>query len=331
MERSPPTADCPLAVRERVASTWALSDGRAGNVRQADALAHAIDAGDVRSVALQPRWPWRLLAPRSLPAGGLAFGAAFASMLDAPPTLAVGCGRQAALATRQLRMRGARVVQVLDPRLDTRHWDLVVAPRHDALRGDNVIQTLGSLHPVDAAWLERARAQFHALSDLPRPRTAVLLGGSSRHVRFAQADLAAMVDLVAAAVRHDGGSILLTTSRRTPPALLAWLRAHPIDSPGVRWLGHADGANPYPGLLAWADRIACSPDSINMISEACATTVPVHVFGADRASGRLRAFLDSVQTLGRIRALDAVLAPFDVTPLRETARVATLVRDRLSS
>ena len=31
-------------------------------------------------------------------------------------------------------------------------------------------------------------------------------------------------------------------------------------------------------LLAWADRIVCSPDSVNMITEACATRAPVFVF-----------------------------------------------------
>jgi mitochondrial fission protein ELM1 len=83
-------------------------------------------------------------------------------------------------------------------------------------------------------------------------------------------------------------------------------------------------------MLAWADRIVCSPDSVNMISEACATRAPVHVFDPARAQGRLREFLDSLLASGRIRAMDGVLAPFDVDPLRETARIAAEIRRRLS-
>ena len=102
------------------------------------------------------------------------------------------------------------------------------------------------------------------------------------------------------------------------------------DEPGVVWCGEAAGANPYEGLLAWADRIVCSPASVNMVSEACATEAPVFVFDPVRVSGRPRRFLDSLLAHGRIRAMDTQLAPFKVEPLRETARVAALVRERLS-
>src|SRR5690606_30611294 len=140
----------------------ALSDGRAGNARQALALAAALAPG-VQEMVLAPRPPWRWLAPRRFPGDSRAFGPGFAAGLSSPPALAVGCGRQAALATRILRSHGTRVVQVLDPRLPPRHWDLVVAPEHDGLRGDNVITLAGSLHPVDDAWLAQARATFASL------------------------------------------------------------------------------------------------------------------------------------------------------------------------
>ena len=80
--------------------------------------------------------------------------------LQSPPRLAIGCGRRAALVTRLLRERGSKVVQVLDPRIDPRYWDLVVAPEHDGLRGENVIMMLGSLHPVDDLWLAEGRRDF---------------------------------------------------------------------------------------------------------------------------------------------------------------------------
>src|SRR5690606_6167563 len=84
------------------------------------------------------------------------------------------------------------------------------------------------------------------------------------------------------------------------------------------------------GVLAWADRIVCSPASVNMVSEACATRVPVHVFDPSRVSGRPRRFLDSLLARGRIRAMDTALEPFAVEPPRETARVAAIVRERLA-
>jgi mitochondrial fission protein ELM1 len=313
---------------EGTVSIVSVSDDRAGNMRQADALANAL--GSAHALILQPRWPWRAFAPRCIPGGERAFGQEFRRMLDAAPAVSVGCGRQAALATRLLRARGSRAVQILDPRIDPGHWDVVVAPRHDALRGRTVIASLGSLHPVDDLWLARARAQFAAFEALPRPRTALLVGGSSRHVMFDRNAFDALATHVDAALARDGGSLLATASRRTEPDVRRALRERFPNTPGVAWVDAQDGANPYPGLLAWADRIVCSPDSVNMISEACATTVPVYVSAPHGARGRLRTFLDSLLAIGRIRVVDAVLAPFDVEPLRETARIAEEVRTRLS-
>src|SRR3546814_12187632 len=58
--------------------------------------------------------------------------------------------------------------------------------------------------------------------------------------------------------------------------------------PGLAWRDDGDGPNPYPGLLAWADRIVCSADSVNMVSEACATRAPVFAFAPGRVTGRPR-------------------------------------------
>ncbi|MFC3716632.1 mitochondrial fission ELM1 family protein [Luteimonas soli] len=308
----------------------AVSDGRAGNARQAGALAAALAEGEPGRCTLAPRAPWRWLAPRRFPGSASAFGDNFVRLLAAPPDIAIGCGRQAALATRLLRARGAKTVQILDPRIDPVHWDIVVAPLHDGLSGANVITTLGSLHPVDDAWLARARAQFAALEALPRPRTALLVGGGSAHVRFDLEAFEALASLLDAALARDGGSVLATASRRTPVEIREALRERYRDAPGLAWRDEADGPNPYPGLLAWADRIACSPDSVNMVSEACATRAPVHVFEPGRVHGRPRRFLDALLANGRIRAMDATLAPFDVEPLRETARVAAEIRLRLA-
>jgi mitochondrial fission protein ELM1 len=153
-----------------------------------------------------------------------------------------------------------------------------------------------------------------------------------RIVNDARFDLAAFEALASqldAALARDGGSVLATASRRTPADVRQALRDRYLGVAGLAWCDEADGPNPYPGLLAWADRIACTPDSVNMVSEACATHAPVFVFEPERVQGRPRRFLDALLAGGRIRALDAALAPFDVKPLRETARVAAEIKSRL--
>jgi hypothetical protein len=316
--------------RPQAAAVWSLSDDKAGNRRQADALARALGLGEPACHTLTPRAPWRLVAPRRLPGSAKAFGEAFARGLARVPAVTIGCGRQAALATRLVRARGGRAVQVLDPRIDPSLWDLLVVPEHDRLRGPNVLTVFGSLHPVDDAWLAQARARFAAFATLPQPRTALLLGGISRHFDFDRQGFDALADAIERMLVRDGGSLLATVSRRTPPAFGAVLRARFAHLPGVVWRGDVDGDNPYPGMLAWADRIVCTPDSVNLLSEACATDAPVQVFAPDEVRGRVRRFVDALLARGRAQPLGAGWPVVPCTPLRETARIAAEVRARLA-
>lgn len=311
---------------------WALHDGAAGHRRQVLALAEALaPSPSPRELELQAHAPWSWLAPRRLPGSERAFGPAFESALGEPPSLAFGAGRRAALATRLLRERGSRVVQVLDPRIDTRHWDLVVAPEHDGLRGPNVLTLLGSLNPVDDAWLAQGRATFPSLGDLPGPRTVVLLGGPTPAVRFDRAAFEVMAAVLEHWLAMEGGSLLVIGSRRTPAMMATLARRYWADTPGRRWFGSEDGENPYAGALGWADRIVVSPDSVNMVSEACATGAPVYVPEPERASGRVRRYLDTLLARGRIRPLGRLPHDAPAEPLRETPRIAALVRERLAT
>lgn len=310
---------------------WVITDGAAGNERQALALAQALDAR-TRVLRLGLRAPWAWLAPRKLPGGRLALSARDRAQFAPPwPAIAIGCGRHASLLTRLLRelSHGETFsVQILDPRLDPRHWDAVVAPRHDSLRGDNVIETLGSLNPIDDAWLAQGREAFAHFAQLPRPRIALLIGGPRRGVAFDENYARALAETVAA--RAQGGSVLASVSRRTPPGFAQIVRERLRHLPGLFWTGEQDGANPYPGMLGWADAVVATPDSVNMLSEAAAAGVPVHTLVTAPLPDKLARFHAALRERGSLHDPDAQVA-HAATPLRETAQVAARVRERMAA
>lgn len=307
---------------------WILHDGRSGHRRQALALAAALGLKP-REFALQAGRLARWLAPRRWPGAERAFGPAFKELLADPPAFAIGCGRLPALATRLLHERGTRVLQILHPRTDTRHWDLVIAPEHDGLTGANVLTCKGSLNSIDDAWLAEARARFAQLGALPGPRTAVLLGGPTPAVAFGRSAFEVLASKLEYQLAREGGSLMICASPRTPPELAAIVRERYCEGPGVIWMDESDGENLYAGALAFADRIIVSPDSVNMISEACATSAPVFVAEPGRATGRVRRFIADLESAGRVRAQTREPEFFAATPLRETARIVASVRERL--
>lgn len=304
---------------------WALHDGAAGNRRQVLALADAMGLRPLE-IVLRPARIARWLAPRRFPGAPTALGVDFARALAGPaPRLALGCGRQAALATRLARERGIPVVQILDPRLALHHWDQLVIPEHDRRSGANVVTLAGSLHPVDDAWLDQARRQDDGRASTPSPLTAVLVGAPTTAAPWSRRDL----DAALARIEADGGSLWLCASRRTPAAWADSLRARFAGSRHRAWLDARDGVNPYAIALARADRIVVSADSANMLSEACATPVPVYVIGAERARGRIGRFVNRLLVDRRVLPMDAWPERGDPRPLRETARVAAELRRRL--
>lgn len=315
------------------APCWVITDGAAGNERQAVALAEAVGVA-TRVWRIAPRAPWSWLAPRGVPGARAALPPELRRYFVPPwPELAIGCGRAAGLFVRALRRwSGGRTfsVQILDPRIAPDAFDLVIAPRHDGLSGPNVITTLGALNPVDADWLAEGAMAFPELALLPAPRTAVLIGASHRAVNVELDYCVALVERLAAARR--GGSFLVSTSRRTPPALRDWLRSAFARFPGRFWSGSEDGPNLYAGYLAHAERIVVTPDSVNMLSEACASGKPVFTWLHRPARGKLARFHAALIDGGWLRELgydtNAAIRP---PPLRETAAVGAEVRRRWRS
>lgn len=312
---------------------WVVDDGIAGNLRQSSALAGAMRL-DATVVSMRLRAPWDWLAPRMLMGAGLALRRLDGAGLAPPwPDLVIGCGRRAAWLTRLVKRRSAGrcfSVQILDPRIASECFDVVVAPRHDGLAGAGVITTLGSLNPVGPAWLAQARQRFASLSQWAQPRTAVLIGAGNRAQRLDQDYFDGLIGALAARHAVTGGSFLVTVSRRTPAALRPWLRRAFAAFPGLFWESEADGENPYAGLLAFADRIVVTPDSVNMLSEAAATGLPVATFAPEPIGGKFAQLHEALRRGGWLQSLDEAPRP-PLGPLAETVEVAVEVRRRWRS
>ena len=97
------------------------------------------------------------------------------------------------------------------------------------------------------------------------------------------AEAAALLGRAASAfAAKAGGSLLVTTSARTPePAIDALAAA--LDGPHelFRWTPEAAADNPYFGYLAVADQFIVTCESMSMLAEACSTCKPVHMFDLD--------------------------------------------------
>ena len=299
-----------------------LCEPLAGLQAQALGLAAAADLSP-SLVPLHPRAPWRFVTARLWPAPLRAVGLA-----GNDAEVLISAGGTAGVVALALRTPGRRIVQIQHPRQQPARFDVVVVNRHDGLTGDNVVVTRTALHPVTPERLaEAAEIWRPRLAHLPRPLVAVLVGGSNGRFRLDGAVATALGAQLAAMMRTDRIGLALTPSRRTAPEARAALAASVEPLGG--WVWDMTGDNPYFGLLALADAIIVTEDSVSMVSEAAATTAPVLLARLPGNSRRIRLFNQYLQEDGRVRPFTGRLDLWPVTPMNDTLAAGQDVRRRL--
>ncbi|EKN00788.1 MULTISPECIES: mitochondrial fission ELM1 family protein [unclassified Acidocella] len=243
------------------------------------------------------------------------------------PPVVIGAGGAGARVAAALRSREVKAVCIQHPRMALSKFDAILAGRHDGIEGPNVIVTRTALHRVTQARLAAERDIWAPrFAHLPRPLVAVLLGGSNGRYKFEAAEGLALGAQLAALARQGAG-LMITPSRRTAPEVVAALRA--ALEPLGAWIWDFTGENPYFGMLACADAIIVTADSVSMVSEAVATSAPVLLARLPGKSARIGAFMDALVQDGRVRDFAGRLELWDTAPLDDTEWAGQELRRRL--
>lgn len=110
---------------------------------------------------------------------------------------------------------------------------------------------------------------------LPRPYLALLIGGNSGALTLDDRYATRLVGRASQLAGALSGSLLVSTSARTPTSVDRHLRTIPVAHHLWRW-GESD--NPYADYLASADAVIVTCDSASMLSDALGTQKPVLIF-----------------------------------------------------
>ncbi|MDR3519049.1 MAG: mitochondrial fission ELM1 family protein [Azospirillaceae bacterium] len=309
---------------------WTVTNGAAGMENQCIGMAEAIGLSPtVKRISLKT--PWRQLIPQ------LRIGLRFAFDRDSDPIsppwpdLVIGCGRHSLAALLRIRQatRGRTfTVYIQNPHLRADLFDLIIAPRHDRISGPNVVVTRGAVHRVTPQQLTAASAQFGPrLAWLPRPRVAVLIGGTNGVYRITPEITARLGDRLAALCHDHGAGLMVTPSRRTGKDNEAILRQRLSGLPAEIWDGSGD--NPYFGYLGLADAIVVTGDSVSMVSEACSTGKPVYVIDLEGGSRKFNDFHRLMRDDDLVRPFTGTLEAWKGQRLDDNSLAATELHRRL--
>ena len=263
---------------------WALKDERPGTGNQALGVAEALGLKfEIKFLELTKlgRLPNFLLG-----ASLHSITSKSKKQISPPwPVLVISAGRRAASVARYIKRRSGGktfICQIMYPGYPSiSDFDLIAVPNHDQISGVNIVNIVGAPNQITNAFLLEARSKWRKeFSELAEPVVGVIIGGNSTRMPFRVRQAEELGRLVLDYNDKFGGSIIVTTSRRTGNSankLFEVLKGINNDNLyNFRW--GIGTKNPYLGILSYSDTLVVTGDSISMLSEACAAPGKVYVY-----------------------------------------------------
>lgn len=300
--------------------TWLILGERAGDNAQVLALGRALGwPGTVKQIRYDETCAVDF---KDRGAGLIGIDAAASDPLSPPwPDAIIAIGRRSVPVARWIRAQAGRPVLHIHlgrPRVDLGLFDLVVTtPQYNLPEAANVIEITLPFVFVDGDELGREAARWHErFAALPRPWTAVMVGGPTPQLAFGAQEAARMLAELGQFRSKIGGSLLVTTSPRTEAAVVSALQTGlAASAPGQHLFApfKTDSDNPYKAMLALADHFVVSVDSASMVAEAASRQKPIYLFHLPKIPPKIKPGLKSAFSrnwrLRRKARQDAEMAP----------------------
>ena len=299
---------------------WVLSDEKPGHITQSLGLANSLG------------WPYEekklqfnLLGelPNSMVKGSVSSLKTSSAPIAGPPwpDLLIATGRRTVPIAEWIRQHSlgrTRTVQM--GRIGTSredHFDVGVAPEYAGLYPDpRRLETVMPLTRVCQAPLDEAAERWrNELGSGKGPRVALLVGGTNVEHEFSPTCARELGEAVKTMVDTIGGSVLVSTSRRTSKAAAEALLSALGSSCAHAYVWQRDkenSDNPYMGYLALADAFVVTGESASMLAEACTTRKPVAIFPLPERSAGISTWVRFLgRTLGDAVARRAYARPLN--------------------
>lgn len=311
---------------------WALIDDRAGNTSQVIGVAESLSLPyEKKNISYNSlvKFP-NFIRGKSLVGVDIKNSS---NLFDESPDVIIGAGRRILPVSRFLKKSSgdkAFIVQIMGADL-YKDIDLFFLPEHDKdleseKRFSKVIFTIGSPNRVNKDFLSKEKSKWSLkFSDLSKPLFAMLLGGTTKYGEFTDKHALILADKLNHFMKDIEGTLLITTSRRTPESVINKL----VSNLEINYYlyDYKDGeSNPYYGYLSVSDSLIVTGDSVSMCSEACSTGKPVYIYSpSDITPLKFQSFHNNLYRDGYAKPLEGIFESWSYTPLNESKKIASYI------
>ena len=307
-----------------------LTEGYHGMISQVEGLAKALNA-DFQHRIVKLKWLWNYIPPKLSPVSRLILKNEQYITENEKFDLVISCGRKSVIPSIFIKKKNKKIftIHIQDPKVRFNNFDLIVAPEHDELKGENVITSKGAIHYITRLEIEKARS--YLLDKIQNEKiVSLILGGPNKYYNFSNEELTNIFGEIKSSFISQGYKAIIIPSMRTPKRIIDLaITEFLVDG----FVVNSVDKQAYLSSLAIANSIVVTCDSTSMISEAATSGKPIFVahMQPKRNNYRFKRFYKLFRELGVIRNLGEKIENWTYDSFNEAERIATIINSRLKS
>ena len=303
-----------------------LTQGMHGMVSQVEGLAKALGLS-YKHQKIELKSFWNLIPPKISPISENLVKNKF--VCDCK--IIISCGRKSVIPSIALKKRlGNQIfnIHIQDPKVSFEHFDLIVSPEHDRLRGENIINTTGAIHYLTKKEINDNSKYLGIEKDKRKELVAFIIGGPNKYYNYSEKQIHELFNKVKTLFTPDKFKIIVIPSYRTPENILKIaFNTFSINHHVVKNIDK----KAYLSALAISNFIVVTCDSTSMISEAAMTGKPVYIamMKSFKPTGRFKKFYSQLRDLGITRELEDRVESWSYKSLNEVNRIVPIVKAKM--
>ena len=306
-----------------------LTQGMHGMISQVEGLAKALDI-DFTHHTVELNNFWKMVPPKITPISQSVYKKIDHENFD----VIISCGRKSVIPSIHLKNNSIKKVfniHIQDPKVDLKHFDFIVAPEHDAMKGQNVISTRGAIHYLTENEINENKDYLNSfIKKDERKIWTLIMGGPTKYYDYSSKNINNIFKKINELSKIHNFQLVVIPSMRTPINITHYAKEYFGEDHTV--IMDVD-KKAYLSALAIAQNIIVTCDSSSMISEAALTGKPIYIASIlpKKKDKRFQRFRNLFKELNITRNLGEEIKDWNYQKLDETNRVANIIKQKINS
>ena len=304
-----------------------LTEGMHGMISQVEGLAKALDLDFIHE-KIELNSFWKLFPPKLTPVSSNVYKKIISSDFD----VIISCGRKSVIPSIHLKKNSNKKViniHIQNPKVNFKNFDFIVAPEHDGITGENVINTKGAIHYLTKEEILTNKNYLDSfIKKDQRKIITLIIGGPNKYYDYSDENIEKIFNNLKTLVEKKEYQLVIIPSMRTPKSIIEKAKLFFGERHTV--IESVD-KKAYLSALAISEYIVVTCDSSSMISEAALTGKPIYIANIEpkKNDNRFQKFRNLFKELNITRNLGEDLENWNYQKLDETNRVAKIINHKI--